>query len=186
MSYLPQPYYLNTADMVKWILAIPTSGWTWKPVGVTWHNTGRPTIVQWDAYPEPIKKAWGANLDYYYRFGMGWHAGPHFAATPDDSFVLGEPRANGVHASCFNADHFGVETVGDFRTGGDDPLSGRGLASMENAGNIIAALCKRMGWEPRKVINFHRDCTRDHHACPGNLVTNDWAIGLVETRIVSL
>ena len=186
MTFLPQPYYLDRDDMVKFILSIPTMGWTWKPVGITWHNTGSPTLKQWDAYPAAVKAAWGANLDHYYKIDEGWHAGPPFAGTPDNSFVLCEPRASGVHASCFNSDHFGVETVGDFRTGSDDPLSGRGLASMQSSANIIAALCKRMGWEPAKVINFHRDCPRDGHPCPGNLVTNSWAINLVEVRLTQL
>ena len=188
MTYLPQPFYLDRDDMVKFILAIPTMGWTWKPVGITWHSVtrGSPNLKQWAAYPQAVKAAWGANLDHYYKTDEGWHAGPHFAGTPDESFVLCEPRANGVHASCFNSDHFGIETVGDFRTGGDDPLSGPGLASMQSSANIIAALCKRMGWEPAKVINFHRDCPRDGHACPGNLVSNTWAIGLVESQLAYL
>ena len=154
MTYLPQPYYLDRDDMVKFILAIPTTGWTWKPVGITWHNTGSPNLKQWAAYPPAVKAAWGANYDHYCRFDEGWHSAPQLAGTPDDSFVLCEPRANGVHASCFNSDHFGVETIGDFRKGADDPLSGPGLASMQSSANIIAALCKRMGWEPTKSYQF--------------------------------
>jgi hypothetical protein len=183
MTFLPHPYYLNTDDMAKFILAIPTTGWTWKPIGITWHHPGGPPLTQGDAYPSAVKSAWGANLDHYYKVDEGWHAGPHFAGTPDNAFVLSEPRANGVHASCFNADHFGVETVGDFRTGSDNPLTTRGFASMQSSANIIAALCKRMGWEPHRVINFHRDCPKDGHPCPGNLVTDDWAISLVEARL---
>jgi hypothetical protein len=113
----------------------------------------------------------------------GWHAGPHACGTPDKGIVLGEFRADGVHASCFNADHFGIETVGDFRSGGDDPLAGRGLLSMKSSANIIAALCKRMGWEPAGVVNFHRECRRDGHACPGDLVTDVWAIRLVKAAV---
>src|ERR1700722_16701618 len=97
MTYLPHPYYLNADDMAKFILAIPTTGWTWKPVGVTWHNTGVPTLKQWDAYPPAVKAGWGANLDHYYKFNEGWHAGPHACGTPDEGIVLGEFRANGVH-----------------------------------------------------------------------------------------
>ncbi len=184
--FLPSPYYLDAADMAKFILSIPSTGWTWKPIGITWHNTAAPDISRWSAYPDTVKANWGANYDHYCKFEQGWHSGPHFCATPDKSFVLCEPRADGVHASCFNHDHFGVETVGDFRHGADDPLTGRGLASMQNAANIIAALCKRMGWaDPAKVVNFHRECRQDHHDCPGSLVTADWAIGLVKERMAA-
>ena len=186
MTYLPHTIYLDLDDMAKYILAIPTTGWSWRPVGITWHNTGVPSLKQWEAYPQAVKDAWGDNLDHYYKMNEGWHAGPHACGTPDKGIILGEFRANGVHASCYNGDHFGIETVGDFRTGGDDPLSGRGLLSMQSSANIIAALCKRMGWEPAKVINFHRECKRDGHPCPGNLVTDQWALGLVEARLVEL
>lgn len=186
MTFLPKSYYLDADDMAKFILSIPTTGWTWAPVGVTWHNTGAPTLSQWDAYPDAVKAGWGGNYDHYCRVDQGWHSGPHFCATPDKSFVLAEPRADGVHASCFNRDHFGVETVGDFRHGSDDPLSGRGLASMKAAANVIAALCLRMGWTPARAVNFHRDCPQDHHACPGDLVTNAWALSLVTGRMGEL
>jgi hypothetical protein len=184
--FLPRAYYLDLGEMAKFILAIPKTGWAWNPVGVTWHNTAAPSLAQWDAYPDAVKAAWGDNYDHYCRFDQGWHSGPHFCGTPDKSFVLCEPRADGVHCRCNNETHFGVETVGDFRSGGDDPLSGRGLASMRASANIIAALCKRMGWAPRDVITFHRDCPRDHHPCPGDRVKDDWAIGLVETALVAL
>lgn len=186
MTFLPRAIYLDMDDMVKFILAIPVTGWTWAPKGITWHNTGAPTLREWDDYPQPVKDAWGDNLDHYYRFDEGWHAGPHAAGTPDKGIVLGEFRANGVHASCWNSDRFGIETVGDFRTGSDDPFIGRGLLSMQSSANIVAALCKRMGWQPRAVINFHRECTRDGHACPGNLVTDEWAIRLAETRFAQI
>jgi N-acetylmuramoyl-L-alanine amidase len=186
VSFLPKPYYLDRDDMVKFVLGIPRTGWTWEPVGITWHNTAAPSLKQWDAYPEAVKEAWGSNYDHYCKFDQRWHSGPHFCATPDNSFVLCEPRADGIHSTCFNSTHFGVETVGDFRHGADDPLSGRGLASMQNAALIIAALCKRMGWAPTRVVNFHRECTRDHHACPGDLVTDDWALRLVVANLTAL
>ena len=168
--------------MAKYILSIPTTGWTWKPVGVTWHNTGIPTLVEWLKWPLPVRQTWGDNLNHYYKYNERWHAGPHACGTPDSGIILGDFRANGIHSTCFNSDHFGIETVGDFRKGGDDPMCPAGLASMQSSANIIAALCLRMSWSVMK-INFHRECTRDKHACPGDLVTDDWAIGLVKARM---
>jgi hypothetical protein len=49
MTYLPRSIYLDPDDMAKFILAIPATGWAWKPVGITWHNTGVPSLKQWDA-----------------------------------------------------------------------------------------------------------------------------------------
>ena len=76
MTYLPRAIYLDLDDMAKFILAIPTTGWSWRPVGITWHNTGVPTLAQWNAYPQGVKDAWGDNLDHYYRVDEGWHAVP--------------------------------------------------------------------------------------------------------------
>src|SRR5208282_216456 len=186
--FLPRTLYLDLDEMAKWILAIPTTGWSWSPKEVMWHNTGAPTLYQWDhQYSQTVRDCWGDNYDHYCTINQGWHSGPHFCGAPDKSIVLCEPRANGVHCRCANEIAFGVETVGDFRTGSDDPLTGRGLLSMQASANIIAALCMRMKWDPTaKYITFHRTCIQDHHACPGNLVTDAWAIGLVSTRFATL
>ena len=58
----------------------------------------------------------GRQLRHYSEFDEGWHAGPHAVGAPDRSIVLGEFCADGVHASCWNNDHFGIETVGEFAT----------------------------------------------------------------------
>lgn len=184
--FLPRAIYLTLDDMAAFIAAIPSTGWQWSPTGITWHNSASPSLAQWDSYPTPARKAWGDNYNHYCKFDQRWHSGPHFVGAPDESIVLCEPRADGVHCSCNNHIHFGVETIGDFRQGGDDPHSGRGLLSVQASANIIAALCKRMGYAPRQAISFHRECPADHHDCPGAMVTNDWAIGLVEERLKQL
>ena len=194
MTYLAKAEYLNDEQISADILAIPATGFkpnpnngrVWAPKGVTWHNTGAPSIGQWNTYSDAQKSAWGDNLNNYYR-GMGWHAGPHAVGTPAGYAIkLGDWQADGIHASCWNADHFGIETVGNFCTGGDDPLSGEGLAAMKSSANVIAALCVRFGWEPRAAVNFHRECEADHHSCPGDRVSDEFAWGLVEARIAEI
>jgi hypothetical protein len=194
MSYLDHAAYIKNEDITKAILDIPKTGFkpnpntgvTWSPIGVTWHNTSNPSLGLWNSWKEETKRAWGDNLISYYK-GLGWHAPPHAVATPEGYAIqLGDWLADGVHASCYNRDHFGVETVGNFATKGDDPTTGRGLEAMQSAANIIASLCKRFGWDPTKSVNFHRQCTADNHACPGNLVSQKFAFQLVKDRLAQL
>ena len=191
MTYLPKAQYLTDNEMIANILAIPATGFKpnpntnriWSPKGVTWHNSGNPGLGLWNKYSEATKLAWGDNLNHYYK-GMGWHSGPHACGTPSGYGIkLCDWQADGIHASCYNEDHFGVETVGNFCTSGDDPTTGDGLAAMQSSANIIAALCVRFNFDVGTQVNFHRECTEDHHACPGNLVTDNFAWNLVIDRV---
>ena len=184
MTFLAKPLRLSRDDMTRYILALDKSRLTWRPLGVTLHNAARPNLKDWAGYSEAQKEAWGANYDSYCKTHNRWHSGPHFMATPDGwSYVLCDPYADGVHASCFNRDHYGVETVGDYALNADDPMTGPGLAAMLASANIVASLCARFGWSAQVAMNFHRQCARDAHSCPGARVTDVWAIGLVATRL---
>lgn len=194
MAYLVKAEYLTDDQIVADILAIPKIGFKpnpntgriWAPIGVTWHNTGNPGLGLWNGYPEATKSEWGDNLNRYYK-SMGWHSGPHACGTPSGYAIkLCDWLADGIHATCYNEDHFGVETVLNAATGGDDPTTGAGLAAMKSTANIIAALCIRFGWQPLTAVNFHRECSADHHSCPGNLVSNEFALGLVDARIAEI
>jgi hypothetical protein len=195
MTYLVPTLRLDRDAMTKYILAIPKTGFKyspntglfWNPVGVVWHNTGVPSTKLWESWSPTTKEAWGDNLDAYYKNQERWHSGPHFVGTPETwSFVLCDLLADGVHDSCRNRNYYGVETVANAEVGGDDPKSGACLAAFQASANIIASLCARFKWNPRTAIDFHRNCKADGHACPGSLVTDDWAIGLVETRLAEI
>lgn len=187
MTFLAKPLRLTRDDMVKYILALDKTKLTWRPVGVTLHNAAEPDLEMWAKYTEAQKENWGANYDFFCKSTNGWHSGPHFMGTLDDwSYVLCDPLSDGVHASCFNHDHYGCETVGNFADGADDPLNGPGLAAMQSSANILAALCAWMGWEPAQAINFHRECKADGHPCPGARVTSEWAVGLVSQRLLAI
>lgn len=195
MSFLSPVLRFERDAMAAFILAIPKTGFkanpntgaVWAPKGVVWHNTALPDLKIWASYSEAQKEAWGNNYDLFCKTTQRWHSGPHFLGTPEAwSMALCDPLADGVHDSCRNANYFGVETVGNFEVGADDPHSGAGLAAMQAAANIIAALCVRFAWDPHVAIDFHRNCKADGHPCPGSLVTDTFAIGLVEARIAEI
>jgi len=194
MAYLERAQRYTADGMVAYILnlpktgfkANPSSGVVWNPVGVVMHNTAGPDLKQWAAYSQAQREHWGDNLNAYYR-GMGWHSGPHFAATPEAwSYVLCDPMADGIHDSCRNKNYFGVETMGDFAVGKDDVESPAARQSIGSAINIIAALCVRFSFDPDKAIDFHRNCRRDGHPCPGAQVTDQFVLGAVKRRIVEI
>jgi hypothetical protein len=194
MGFLANPLRLDLQGMTDNILAIPKTGFkpnpntgkVWAPKGVVLHNTAAPSLGQWANYSDAQKVNWGSNLNNYYK-GMGWHSGPHFCGTPESwSLVLCDLLADGVHDSCRNADYFGVETIGNFAPGADDPATGPGLAAMKASANILASLCARFDFDPDSDIDFHRNCTKDGHLCPGTAVSDGWAIGLVKTRLAQI
>ena len=194
MTFLASALQLASQDMTAYILAIPRTGFkpnpntgkVWNPKGIVLHNTAAPSLGQWAGYSAAQKQNWGNNLNNYYK-GMSWHSGPHFCGTPESwSLVLCDPLADGVHDSCRNADYFGVETVGNFAPGADDPLAGPGLAAMQASANILASLCARFNFDPDADIDFHRNCAKDNHACPGSRVTDASVIGLVKQRLAQI
>ena len=194
MAYLDRAQRYTRDGIIAAILNIPKTGFkyshntgvVWDPKGVVCHNTGDPDLSTWAKYSQAQKEHWGDNLNNYYR-GMGWHSGPHFAATPEKwSYVLCDMQADGVHDSCRNVNYFGVETVGNFEKGADDPNSVAGKQSFDNAISIIAALCVRFDFDPDKQIDFHRNCKRDGHACPGSLITDELVIGAVKKKIIDI
>jgi len=194
MTFMADALRLDADEMTRYILAIPATGFQpnphtgvmWAPVGIVLHNTAAPSLGQWAGYSDAQKLGWGNNLNRYYQ-GMHWHAGPHFCGTPESwSLVLSDPQADGVHDSCRNATYFGVETIGNFAPGADDPTVGPGWAAMQSSVNIIAALCARFTFDPDTAIDFHRTCKADGHLCPGTLVADDWALGLIKKRLAEI
>lgn len=142
----------------------------WRPSGLTLHNTGAPNLSQWSGYPEKQRIE---NLERYYRDEQGWSAGPHFFVDDDDPCIWPFTPINirGVHSPSFNATRIGVEMVGDYRPGVDDPMTGRGLIVYKNMVALFAILCDKLGLEPTsETIKFHREDPRTTHQCPGDLM----------------
>ena len=146
------------------------------------HNTGVPSLKQWLAMGATPQERWGANLNAYYK-GLGWHAGPHLVCCPDYIWILSDPEADGVSVSCWNHVTLGIEMVGNFEVGGDDFSSGPGARVRDNAVLALAALSEKFGWEIADTLHFHRECSRDHHACPGSRVSKAEIIQRVHAQL---
>jgi LysM repeat protein len=142
---------------------------TKKPLGITLHNTWRPLISHWSE-TDPGRSNALNSLKSYYE-GMGWHAGPHAFIGYD--LISGFSPLNlwGIHSTCFNHTHIGLEMVGDYEVGGEPFNDGLGAKVRDNAAYAIAVLMRKLDLTPEANLVFHRDCGADHHACPGAQVS---------------
>lgn len=143
---------------IKWI--------GWKPQGIVFHNTGAPTLKQWVEWgPEHDQRI--LNLKHLYQDTDHWHAGPHIFSGRSHCTEFTRLTVPGVHASCFNPTHLGIEMPGDFSV---EPFSsGDGALVQDNTAAIAAALYSMLGLTPDlpRAYLFHKDCPADHHNCPG-------------------
>jgi hypothetical protein len=189
MSYLNPPKHYTAPEFKAYVDSL---SWDkgWRPAFPTLHNTGVPSLKQWLAYGPTVEERWGANLNRYYA-GLGWHAGPHLVCCPDYIWVLCDPEADGVSVSCWNRLTFGIEMVGNFEVGGDDPTTGEGAKVINNAVLALAALSAKLGWSIGTIVkgvgglHFHRECARDGHPCPGNLVSKPDILSRVIVQIAN-
>lgn len=164
-------------DRAGFTARVATLKWTgWKPQGIVLHNTGAPTLKQWvESGPAHDQRI--LNLQSYYE-GMGWHAGPHFFVSRSHVCGFSNPLQPGVHSTCFNRTHLGIEMAGDFSTEAFD--SGDGALVRDTAAFALATLYHALGLDPHG-LHFHRECVADHHACPGKHVQ----MGDMVARVVS-
>lgn len=138
----------------------------WKPIGITLHNTALPTLHQWveagEKHDQRIK-----NLQSYYENKLGWHAGPHLFISRHFINGFSNMLQPGVHSTCYNATHIGIEMVGDYTA--EKFSSGDGALVRDNAVFAMALLYKVLDVSPTTLV-FHKECRRDNHDCPGHNV----------------
>lgn len=135
----------------------------WHPKGIVLHNTAAPTLAQW-AESGPNHDARIRNLEGFYE-GKGWKGGPHWFVSRTVINEFNNPLRQGTHSPSFNKTHFGIEMVGDYSSEVFD--AGDGAKVRDNAVFLMAALCKRFGWDPGEVIKFHKEDPATNHDCPG-------------------
>ena len=194
MGFLTKVERLTQDQMVARIMStVYTSAY--KPQFFMLHTSGIPSLKNWEAWSDAQRLAYGDNLNSYYR-SLGWSSGPLAMGMPADwSYLLCDPAQHNIHCSCCNyapRAAQGVETLGDFRTGGDDPNSPLGKMALDNSVNILAALHLKNGYDPGdyepwvKGLHFHVECKVDGHACPGNLINKPDIVARVRARMTEI
>lgn len=162
-------------DRAGFVARVASLRWTdWRPQGIVLHNTGAPTLSQW-AESGPAHDQRIANLERYYQ-GLGWHAGPHFFVSRQHVSGFSNPLEPGVHSTCWNRTHLGIEMVGDYSSEAFD--SGDGSQVRDMSIFALSTLYPALHLDPHGLV-FHRQCVADHHACPGSNVDQNTMIARV-------
>lgn len=142
---------------------------SWRPSGMTLHNTASPTLEQWwhgGTLPEQRMK----NLRNYYENEMGWPAGPHAFVDGLSIWVMTDFNVKGVHSPSWNGTRLGIEMVGDYAVESDE--AGMGLNVMNMTIALFGECCNFFGWEPdNNIIKLHKEDAATDHDCPGKNIS---------------
>jgi hypothetical protein len=154
--------YLETIDPPAWARAI------------TLHHTGSPDLA---ARPDGFSPQLVENMRHYYAETREWSSGPHLFIDDDQCWGMTALDEIGVHAGSFNSYAVGIEVLGYYDEGKDDPFNGRGGNCWDTAFQISAALLDWMGLAvDSSTVLFHRDEPNAGKTCPGTRVLKTWAI----------
>jgi hypothetical protein len=153
-------HWPTLAAFTAYLQGVPRPAWC---TGITNHNTYIPNELQWRG----LASMQSMRATY---IAKGWSAGPHLylcaeAPNPADTGIWQmTPLGNvGVHAGACNADHLGIENVGDFNARPPSPAQYTLLLAVNRA--ILAW----WGIPPEKV-NVHNECMAGR-TCPGKYLT---------------
>jgi len=157
--------YLKTLKKPTWATA------------VCLHHTAEPSLAQ-------RPKGWTIqhiiNMRDFYK-GMGWRSGPHIYTDEDQAFGMTPLTETGVHAVSFNRSAIGIEALGYYSKGGENPFSGRGLQVWQNTTWVTANLLKWLNLPVNnKTVLFHRDDPKTSKDCPGAQITKEWILKMVQ------
>lgn len=150
----------------------------WRPSMIVWHNTGLPTIQQWeDKAQQDLKNGIVPgqsrinSLVSYYRDQQGWPSGPHFFVYKDVVWAFTPANKKGTHSPSWNGIAIGIEMIADFSKEDDD--SGAGLLIKNNTIALTAILCENLGINPLIGIKLHKEDKKTTHDCPGKNIAVD-------------
>ncbi len=175
MSFLAEPKGYTPGEFADFVEGLAWNGW--RPKFVTLHNTAVPTLAAWLDSNHAAKQRIESQR-HYERDILHWHSGVHLFVAPNLIWNLCDLTQDGVSVSCWNHRTLGIEMIGDYATEAFD--SGAGARVRDNAVAAMAILHRKLGLRPDHYrmglcgLHFHRECSRDHHDCPGrNVVKAD-------------
>ncbi len=152
---------------------------------ITLHHTAEPSLAQ---RLNGLTIQHIINIREYYKkpklvkgvMKPGWKSGPHLFIDEDEIFGMCDLAVKGVHAVSFNSSSLGIEVLGSYDVGAEDPKSGRGLRCWMNAAAATKVLLDWLGLQKSEhTILFHRDDPETSKTCPGSAVTKDWFLNLI-------
>ena len=153
-----------------------TMGWA---NSVTIHHMAYPDL---EMRPNGLTPQHMRNLRDYYENELGWSAGPHLFIDDHNISGMSGLQRRGVHAVAFNATSIGIEMLGSYDVGDDDPFNGRGSLVLHRTAKAVGILLKAIGLEANEnTIHFHRDDPNTSKTCPGTAIKKDWFVSLVKS-----
>lgn len=156
--------YLKTIKPPTWVKA------------VCLHHTYSPSLAQ---RPQGLKIQHIENMRDFYK-GMGWKSGPQLFTDEDQVFGMTPLTETGVHALSFNRTAIGIEALGNYSKGGENPSSGRGLQVWRTTAEITRQLLQWLNLPVNeKTVLFHRDDPKTSKDCPGSQITKQWIFSLI-------
>jgi hypothetical protein len=163
----------------------------WKPSVIIWHNTGLPTIQQWEkSYQDDLKRKLEPgitrinSLEHWFKIKQGWKSAPHWFVYKDKVWAFTPSNKKGTGSPSWNGTGIHIEMIADFSKEDDD--SGDGLLIKNNTIALTAMLCDKIGLKPESgevisekpfrttgTIFLHKQDPRTTHDCPGHDIAVD-------------
>jgi hypothetical protein len=127
---------------------------------------------------------------HYERDILHWHSGVHLFVAPNLIWNLCDLTEPGVSVSCWNHLTLGIEMIGDYSAERFD--AGPGAEVRDNAIAAMAVLHRKLGLRPDQYqkgvrgLHFHKECSQDHHDCPGRNVVKADVVARVLAKMQAL
>jgi hypothetical protein len=144
------------------------------------HHCAAPSLAQ---RPKGFTAQHLENLKSFYQ-GLGWSKGPHFFTDEDQIWGMTPPTIKGIHSVGWNSTAIGIEALGNYDV--EDPKSGRGLEVWKTTAKTTAELLRWLSLPANKdTVTLHRLDKRTSKSCPGNKVSHDWIVEMVDEELRS-
>lgn len=160
--------FTNKDDITRYIdgqVAQQMARAVWRPRGVVLHNTGSPTLAQFNRGPH------GTQIDDRQRIlnsipdwqKRGFSGCPHGFVLPGRFTTANPIWKQGTHSPSWNKTFWGIEMAGDFDAEVFPP------ETLDYATHVLACLYALIGHEPDdSTFHLHKeDPLTEHKHCPG-------------------